>query len=34
MVAVYVPSSNGRTTDFDSDSAGSNPAGAAINIRT
>lgn len=30
MVAVNVPSSKGRTSDFDSDGAGSNPAGAAI----
>lgn len=30
MVAIHVPSSKGRTSDFDSESAGSNPAGAAI----
>lgn len=30
VIAVIAPSSNGRTSDFDSDGAGSNPAGAAI----
>ena len=29
-VYIIAPSSNGRTSDFDSDGVGSNPAGAAI----
>ena len=33
MIAINALSSKGRTSDFDSDSAGSNPAGAA-NTRT